>query len=377
VVGAGVAGLSVVLELALHGDDGVVLVDRRHPGAGASTRNAGFVLADSECLSLAAAMHGEEIALALHEAGLATRRSFERIAHRFADPESVLRVTGSVRLANDDEEAAHFRRTVARGLPGVRLEDPSALAEAGRAGGWTGALVDEGDAVTDPVLVVALACALAQSLGVRRFDDTPVSGISRRAGGAIEIDAPRGRVLADRVIVATNAEILALLPEAAGWVRPVRAQSLAARVDPVPVWTRPTYAARGGDYWRLLPDGRVFLGGLRRIDAEEEETVSDAVNPRIHRRLDALLARLVAPGARIAVTHRWAGTMGFTPDGAPLVGAVPGREGVHLLAGWNGHGMGWAPGLAGALAASLQDRGPPPPSVFRPGRNLGAARPAS
>ncbi|TMF30408.1 MAG: FAD-binding oxidoreductase, partial [Chloroflexi bacterium] len=42
------------------------------------------------------------------------------------------------------------------------------------------------------------------------------------------------------------------------------------------------------------------------------------------------------------VTHRWAGTMGFTESGLPLAGPVDGMPNVYICAGFTGHGMGFA-----------------------------------
>jgi glycine/D-amino acid oxidase-like deaminating enzyme len=110
----------------------------------------------------------------------------------------------------------------------------------------------------------------------------------------------------------------------------------------------------------------VLLGGLRRLAKPREATRSTATSARLQRSLDAYLRRLVGRDALVEVTHRWAGTMGFTKDGLPRVGAVPGRPRVHVLAGCNGHGMGWAPGLAEDLAAHLAGTGRSVPSTFRP-----------
>ena len=44
----------------------------------------------------------------------------------------------------------------------------------------------------------------------------------------------------------------------------------------------------------------------------------------------------------VPVTHRWSGTMGFSRDGLPIVGAVPGMSGVFAGAGFTGHGFGFA-----------------------------------
>src|SRR5262245_64469093 len=72
VVGGGIAGASLALALARCGDD-VVLIDREFPGWGATGRNAGFLLADSDCVAMSAAHLGEEPALWLRAAGVATR----------------------------------------------------------------------------------------------------------------------------------------------------------------------------------------------------------------------------------------------------------------------------------------------------------------
>ena len=73
--------------------------------------------------------------------------------------------------------------------------------------------------------------------------------------------------------------------------------------------------------------------------------------------LDEQLA-VLAGDAR--VTHRWAGTMGFSPDGLALVGLVDGARHVHVCAGYTGHGMGFAVNAASALVRRMLDSEPPP-----------------
>ncbi|MCE9638175.1 MAG: FAD-binding oxidoreductase [Planctomycetes bacterium] len=399
IVGSGIAGLSLALALARRGDDSVVVLERFHGAAGATGRNAGFLLCDSECIDLAARMHGETAAFALHDAGLATR-SFVRDLERGLDdspPRSLVTWTGSVRLAADRGESCAFAATAARGLPGIRCEPLVAAPESGSVP-YLAALADDGDGLLDPLALVALILALAEARGVRRFDATPVETLRATRTGVV-LSTPGGDVTADRVIVCTNPDAARLLPRVGAsasrnrWVpvRPVRAQALAAWIDPMPAWRRPTYATRGGDYWRPLPDGRVLLGGMRRVARRAENTAATAASADVQRALDAHLRHLVGPEARIDVTHRWGGTMAFTPDGVPRVGPVfdagpgaapgggrdastgPGRSRIHVLAGFNGHGMGWAPGLADVLAATLQSSDPSP----RAGRSGSAARQAT
>lgn len=49
----------------------------------------------------------------------------------------------------------------------------------------------------------------------------------------------------------------------------------------------------------------------------------------------------------------WTGIMGFSADGMPWVGMVPGMQGVWICAGYSGHGMVEAPGCAGVVAEGM------------------------
>jgi len=44
-------------------------------------------------------------------------------------------------------------------------------------------------------------------------------------------------------------------------------------------------------------------------------------------------------GSDAQVSQIWTGVMGYSFDDLPHVGEVPGRDGMFVLAGWNGHGM--------------------------------------
>ena len=329
----------------------------------ATGRNAGFLLAESDCFELAASKSGEDAATALRDAGLRTRRVVRGLARRA--PGLDLSWTGSIRLATDPEEAAHFAGSAAR-TRGVRSLQVGDVPEARGGGPYLGALEDVGDGMLHPLALLSALLEDAVRHGTARRDRTEVLGIEPR-GGRVDVLTPRGTVRADRVVVATNSEARLLLG-AVRPIRPVRGQVLVADVDPFPPWTRPVYATRGGDYWRPLPDGRVLLGGLRRLEARRENTRSLTTTATLQRHLRRLLARLLPDGTRVRVTHTWAGTMAFTPDHLPWVGPLPGARRISLLAGLNGHGMGWAPGLAEGLAASLEGEAGAVPACFSPAR---------
>ena len=129
----------------------------------------------------------------------------------------------------------------------------------------------------------------------------------------------------------------------------------------------PAYAEWGYRYWRQLSDGRVLVGGMRhRARAEEVGTVC-LPTATIQTFLDGELRDL---GVSAPVGHRWAGIMGFSPDGLPLAGPLPSSPGVLLLGGYTGHGMGFAVHAARGLVAHLVD-GTPIPRWLDPARAPG------
>ncbi|KAI7597808.1 hypothetical protein KC343_g16632, partial [Hortaea werneckii] len=55
--------------------------------------------------------------------------------------------------------------------------------------------------------------------------------------------------------------------------------------------------------------------------------------------------------------HFWSGIIAMTPDSVPLVGAVPGKEGQWICAGFNGHGMARIFTCAPGLVKLIQGKG--------------------
>jgi glycine/D-amino acid oxidase-like deaminating enzyme len=364
VVGAGVAGAFLSLHLAEAGAR-VLCLEAEQAGFGASGRNAGFLLADgSETFAEVARTRGTEPAIALRTAGLLTRDAVARIAQ---DEDVGLAWRGSLRLAEDDDEACDLRDTATTlGAPVAFLE-ADALPPAYLGRGFRAGLVDPKDGEVHPLRLLRATWRRAESEGARLHERTPVLH-AEEGRHAVRLYTPHGAVEAEQVVVATNAWIRRLLPDGP-FVRPVRAQMLAARSSPSPDWDVPVYARRGGDYWRRLPDGTLLFGGMRRTALAAEETTDTAPSAEIQGRLEEALVAMLPEGARVEVLARWAGTMGFTPDGLPAAGPVPGRARTWVLGGWTGHGMGWGPGLAGVVAEALRGRGAGVPSSFSPSRS--------
>jgi glycine/D-amino acid oxidase-like deaminating enzyme len=63
------------------------------------------------------------------------------------------------------------------------------------------------------------------------------------------------------------------------------------------------------------------------------------------------------------IVQEWTGIMGATADGRPFVGEVPGKKGIWISAGFNGHGMVLCLKSAEALV-KMMDVGAKPPDWF-------------
>ena len=74
-------------------------------------------------------------------------------------------------------------------------------------------------------------------------------------------------------------------------------------------------------------------------------------------------------GEEPRISHRWAGIFALTQDMLPLVGQVPGRDGLWVAAGYSGHGnvLGFACGELVADAI-LGDSAAPQLALFDPAR---------
>ncbi len=369
VVGAGVAGGVAALLLARAGAR-VAVLDGRSPGGGATGRSAGFLIRGT-------ADHPERVAAVLG-AGRArelwdfTRDSVEYLV-QLLDAERIecgLRREGGLVLALDDDE----RRSVEASVDLVGEGELWTAHDVERRAGFVGATVGwfrRGDGVLQPLQLAGGLAAAAQRHGAQ-----VVSGVSVRAIDGATLRTDRGDLRADLVVLAVNGALPALEPALP--IEPVRAQMHATVPSEGPArlpW--PVYAHHGYEYWRQEPTGELLFGGCRwaaeparecgvRDDSACSDVVFDAQRAFVLRHLPSF--------AELAVAQRWTGIMAFTPDGLPLVGAVPGAERRLVCAGWNGHGLALAPLSAARLVDGILGRpGAGPPAMFDPGRSAGSS----
>jgi gamma-glutamylputrescine oxidase len=338
VIGGGMGGLSVAWHGAERGLD-VVLLEAETVAGGASGSSGGFLIAGAAPFYHdTVARWGRDRASRIHAATLAGQAALRRMAEA-AGVGDAIRVEGLLRIGIDAAEAqdvrAHQAALAQDGFPGELVEAqglPTAVRRPERA-----ALLTPHDGAMDPAAVVrGIASALERRGRVRIFEGTPARMPIERA----EVTTPAGRVLADRVVVAADGALAALIP-AARAVRPRRLQACAtAPVAPghLPL---PIYARGGLEYAQQTADGRIVLGGFSDLDDAEPPGGSYTARRVPTEPVQARLTRYLREelGVFAPVTHRWAGVVGYARDPLPRCGRVPATDGrVLALGGYNGTG---------------------------------------
>ena len=348
VVGGGVTGCACALSLA---DAGlrVRLHDARAVAEGASGRNGGFALRGTAApYPVAVETVGREAAKLLWQR---TEQELATMADLAGD---ALRRTGSLRIANDDEEAAELREEYQALVADGFAADWRDGFEVKPEGRFAGAIFHPSDAALQPGRWVRRLAVLAAEAGtdIREHD---------RVDSVDDLDA-------EHVVVATDGYPSGLLGGLESLIIPTRGQMIATEPLGEQLFTCPHYARHGFDYWQQTPDGRLLAGGFRDVSLMSELTTDEVITPTIQDALESFVNGLV--GRPLEVTHRWAGLFGLVLDFLPVVGRVPGQDDVWVAGGYSGHGnvLGF---MCGRLVANaILGRQAPEAALFDPARLL-------
>jgi len=352
VVGAGINGCSIAYQLARRGKR-VVVVDRRGICSGASGRNGGLTGGGS---SLHSAVGRAVYALTSENLRLIR----DELPGELEDDFSLL-LPGNLDIATTEEQYEHLAESVRlqreHGID-VEMLDPAQVRDLVPvvSDRILGAKFAHGHGHLWPFQLVHALAAGARRHGARFVTHTPVSRLLTGNGAVQGVAHDSGTVASGTVIVAANAWTPQLLPDLpAGALVPARGQIL---VTPAvaPVMRHPFGTNFDKEYGRQTATGQIVCGGYRRLDVDEglghyEEDVTGPVLSGIA----SCLAEIFPPLARLPVVRAWAGIMGFTADGLPLIGPYGGTDGLYVAAGFNGGGFSWGAAVGKALAQLMVD----------------------
>ncbi len=338
VVGGGVNGTSVAYRLAQAGKR-VTLFEQRGICSGASGRNGGMT-------GEGARMHSDG-ARQLYAMTSANWRMLQELPVEL-DADFQLRKSGTIEIGQTKAQWDHMveryeiERAAGAGPELLDMHETRKLMPAVTENIHGSKYTRSSGHIWPFALVNGFANAAAR-LGAELRTHTPVAKILEHGGRAEGVELLDGSVVhADEVVLATNSYtplLLRQLPQ--GAIVPARGQILAT--EPVaPILPLAWGNNFDKEYGRQVPGGPIICGGFRRLDEQEglglyEERVTLPVISGIGKRLTGLFPAL----AGVRVVRMWAGIMGFTPDGLPLIGRTGIMDGLTIVAGFNGGGFSW------------------------------------
>jgi sarcosine oxidase subunit beta len=345
IVGAGIMGMSTAYHLARRRAGRVVVLERAEVCSGSTALASGGIRHQ----------YANRIGIEL------TRRSIETYEH-FADEFGVdprFRQHGYLILVTTDAEQAQAERNVALqqslGVD-VRLLSPR---ETERRFPYLatddlrGATYSPRDGYADPYLATTAIAARARELGVTIRTGCEVIGVTRTPDRVEGVVTREGPVSAPVVVIATGAwsGVVGRLAGVDIPVAPLRRSKFITApfpFDKIPEATPFVIDPHLGISLRREGPG-ILLGIGRRQEAGSFSTALDwgLAEPLVERAVRR------APGLADAQLMRtWSGLYEMTPDQTGIVSAVPGVAGLHVIAGFSGHGFMHGP-IAGQLMAEL------------------------
>jgi glycine/D-amino acid oxidase-like deaminating enzyme/nitrite reductase/ring-hydroxylating ferredoxin subunit len=344
ILGAGIAGISTAYELALKGQQ-VIVVDRGRIAGGITARTSAHLA--PLCDDLTSAMiklRGEKVSRAFYESQASAVDRIEEIQRREKIDCDFRRLDGYLFQAPNtarqmiDEELDAVRKV---GAPVHRLVGvPLAGCDKQHA------LRYPRQATFHPFKYLKGLAAATEAKGGTFHPETMVEQIEERDDGLVVVTTDRGTITASAAVVATNSPIIdsfALHTKMA----PYRTYAMAFSI--------PNGAIPDALYWdtldpyhyvRLQPgEGRtdyLIVGGADHKSGEADDAEV---------RFEALeaWARNLIPAAK-DVTHRWSGQVLDTIDYAAFIGHNPGNKNIYVHTGDSGQGM--THGVVGSLINS-------------------------
>jgi glycine/D-amino acid oxidase-like deaminating enzyme len=389
IVGGGFTGLATAIAAARRRPGRrVVVLEGARCGYGASGRNGGF--ADVMYMGFAqfAASQPPEVARGVRDVIATGLGAIERlVAEDGVDCE--LERNGGLRLASSDHQIAQLERAhatlAALGVP-ARLVDGAELRALVRTERFRAGLTLPDTAILHPGKLARGMARVAESLGVTIHEATRVVGVE--PGATIAVTTEHGRLDAAQAVLATNG----YTPQLGVFrTRLLPLCNYVVATEPLSraQWEAIGWSGRQGlsdarvlfMYLRPTADGRIVAGGELAPYYRGGLPSSGNHAPAIAK-LQRSLVETFPPLAGVRCTHAWGGTMAFTRDFTPRIGALDGAPNLFFGLGYNGEGVVMSQ-VAGRILAALLDGeggeyaalpfvgGAPPWVGFEPFRTLG------
>lgn len=350
VVGGGFTGLWAAIHAkSRQPDRTVLLVEADAIGEGASGRNGGFLSSSiTHGIANGLSRFPDEIGR-LERLGLANfdglRADLDRLGVD-CDFEAVGEIAVAIEPHQFEHLAEEAELLAGHGHDVALLDGPAMRAEVDSPT-YVGGLWDRsGSALVDPAKLADGLAAAAAGLGVIVHERTRIERLER-SGAGLRLDAARGAIRADRVLLATNA-FPPLRRALRRWIVPVYDYVL--MTEPLPPerlaeigWRNRQGVGDTGHqfhYYRLTDDDRILWGGFEavyryggRVDPSRD--VDEDTFALLSRNFFATFPQLRG----IRFTHRWGGAIDTCSRFSCFFDTSHGGR-VAFVGGYTGLGVG-------------------------------------
>ena len=367
ILGSGITGASIAYRLLTkRPSDSILILEARAACSGASGRNGGH----TKCASYRSFLDNAQ-ALGEEEAVRIARFEYScmKSVHAFAREHNIPCDSwegDTVDVIYDQGQWHSARRAVVALQKRLGPNDPTARYQFWNSEeaekkfltpGAVGAVSYEAGSLSAYKFVVGVL-NLALDLGLNLQTNTPATSLTKMKDGW-DVNTARGTVHAKRIILATNGYTASVYPSLQGSIVPLRGHVSVHRPGSgIPTTgLSTTYSfiyADGYDYMTSRPNGSDFAGDIvigggvtkaERNGILEFGTTDDTTTePSITQYLKECTATSFGqhwgtdnPQGR--VSSEWSGIMGYSADGLPLVGKIPGQKDLFIAASFQGHGM--------------------------------------
>ena len=340
VVGAGIIGLSLAIELNKQGLR-VLVVEKGEPGREASWA-AGGMLVDFPAETLPA----------LRELATASARMYPEFVHELEDESGLkidLRTVGTLLFldAAPEPDALDTYGWLARWRelePNLKAANLSAKSRAG---------VYLKERCVDPRHLAAAAIAAARHRGIDFSSGNHVLAVEVVDGKASGVRTNKTRFAAGIVVNCAGAWAGQIGPHPFP-TRPVKGQMLCVAMPQKELVRHVVRTVGFAPDVYLIPrsDGRMLIGATVEEMGFDKQTVPETILKLRNAALD-----LVPKLADARILEAWAGLRPGTPDGLPILGATP-TPGYFVATGHFRDGILLAPATARVMAEVISGRAP-------------------
>ena len=349
VIGGGVYGCSIAYNLVKHGAGSVVLLERGELCSGGTAKSCAIVRTHySVHANMVHAVESLKIFERFGEA-VGGDAGWRRTGYIVLGPEEHREPMETVFQAQNELGIVTATLTTdeARRIhPLLILDDVEVIGYDTQAG------------YCDPYLTTTAYATRAQELGARVLTDTPVTGLEQD-GGVTRVTTPSGTIEAPAVVLAvgpwTNAIAAGIgvqLPYEVSRHKVVTLKGSSPYSTDWPVVKDLTTEDK--IYFRYTGGDAMLLGtGDHGDPIDDPDSLVDQVDTGHLGRVAALMSNRMPAFSEAELTSGWTGPYDITPDWNPVVGPVPGVEGLYVAVGFSGHGFKLAPTIGEALAQTV------------------------